>query len=156
MSTRMSAGRVRARMSSSRHKRSVQRSAALSSARGGAKRLLRTSTWITCGTSMAWRSSSATTSTLGTDSRDEQPHLHDLLAADRGSRAGESRAGLRQRHSGFRPAETDTPTIAVSGLSDISNDAEAEVVISVSDGVLEAASWRDLYLLLRYEVVVNS
>ncbi len=47
------------------------------------------------------------------------------------------------------------PAIAVSGLSDISNDAEADVVISVSDGVLEAATWRDLYLLLRYEVVVN-
>ena len=27
------------------------------------------------------------------------------------------------------------------------------VVISVSDGVLEAASWREMYLLLRYEVV---
>jgi hypothetical protein len=58
--------------------------------------------------------------------------------------------------NGFPPAETDTPAIAVSGLSDISNDAEADVVISVSNGVLEAASWRDLYLLLHYEVVVNS
>ncbi len=56
--------------------------------------------------------------------------------------------------NGLLPAETDTPALAVSGLSDISNDAEANVVISVS-GVLDAASWRDLYLLLRYEVVVN-
>ena len=55
--------------------------------------------------------------------------------------------------NGFPPAETDPPDRRIRALR-ISNDAEADVVISVSDGVLEAASWRDL--LLRYEVVVNS
>ena len=40
----------------------------------------------------------------------------------------------------------------VSGLSDITNDEGADVEISVSDGVLEANRWRDIYLLLHYEV----
>lgn len=43
------------------------------------------------------------------------------------------------------------PTITVSGLSDITNDVGADVEISV-DGVLEADRWRDIYLLLDYEV----
>ena len=54
--------------------------------------------------------------------------------------------------NGVPPEEADTPVIAVAGLSDISNDEGADVVISVS-GVLDADRWRDLYLLLRYEVV---
>lgn len=51
------------------------------------------------------------------------------------------------------PAEEESPRIVVTGLSDISNDAAASVTVSVGSGMLDPNRWRDLYLLLRYEVV---
>ena len=54
---------------------------------------------------------------------------------------------------GSLPPEGDTPELALSGLTDISNDAQAEAMITVQDGILDAGRWRDLYLLVDYEVV---
>jgi hypothetical protein len=52
------------------------------------------------------------------------------------------------------PVEDDLPMIRVTGLTDISNDEGTSVTIEVVDGTLAPERWRDLYLLLRYEVVV--
>jgi hypothetical protein len=52
------------------------------------------------------------------------------------------------------PPEDEVPSIRVSGLSDISNEEGTSLTIEVTEGVLAPQQWRDLYLLLRYEVVV--
>ena len=54
---------------------------------------------------------------------------------------------------GLPPSENEIPRLTLSGLSEISNEAGADVVISVEDGVLSADTWRDLYLLVPYEIV---